>query len=37
MIADDIMTAKPMTVTETVTIGEALTLLSEEGIRHLPR
>jgi acetoin utilization protein AcuB len=36
MIADDIMTPKPMTVTETVTIGEALTLLSEEGIRHLP-
>jgi acetoin utilization protein AcuB len=36
MIADDIMTRKPETVTETVSIGEAMTLMSEQGIRHLP-
>src|SRR5688500_10179222 len=36
MLADDIMTRKPLTVTESVVIGEALTMLSEEGIRHLP-
>jgi acetoin utilization protein AcuB len=36
MIAEDIMTPKPVTVTEKTSIGEALTLLSEQGIRHLP-
>jgi CBS domain-containing protein len=36
MIAEDIMTRKPVTVTEKVSIGEALALLGEAGIRHLP-
>jgi acetoin utilization protein AcuB len=36
MIVEDIMTPKPLTVTETVGIGEAMTLMSERGIRHLP-
>ena len=36
MLAEDIMTRNPVTVTERVPIGEALTLLSEQGIRHLP-
>jgi acetoin utilization protein AcuB len=36
MIAEDIMTREPLTVTETVSIGEALRVLSEAGIRHLP-
>jgi len=36
MIAEDIMTKSPVTVTETVSIGEALRLLAEESIRHLP-
>ncbi len=36
MIAEDIMTHKPLTVTEKVSIGEALALLGEAGVRHLP-
>jgi acetoin utilization protein AcuB len=36
MIAEDVMTPKPTTVTEDVGIGDALSLLSEAGIRHLP-
>jgi CBS domain-containing protein len=36
MIAEDIMTRAPVTVTETVSIGDALSLLGERGIRHLP-
>ncbi|MDH5671464.1 MAG: CBS domain-containing protein [Myxococcales bacterium] len=36
MIADDIMTRDPITVTEKVSIGEAMTTMSEQGIRHLP-
>lgn len=36
MIAEDIMTRDPLTVTEATSIGEALTTLNEEGIRHLP-
>jgi acetoin utilization protein AcuB len=36
MIADEIMTRKPVTVTEQASIGEALAMLSEAGIRHLP-
>lgn len=36
MIADDIMTQDPVTVTEQVSIGDALRLLSEASIRHLP-
>jgi len=36
MIAEDIMTPKPQTVTETVSIGDAMTLMSEQGVRHLP-
>lgn len=36
MIAEDIMTPRPVTVTEKVSIGDALNLLSEQGIRHLP-
>ena len=36
MIADDIMTRDPITVTEKVSIGEAKTTMSEQGIRHLP-
>jgi acetoin utilization protein AcuB len=36
MIADDIMTRGPLTVTETVSIGEALRVLADAGVRHLP-
>ena len=36
MIAEEIMTSKPVTVTEEASIGEALAILSEAGIRHLP-
>lgn len=36
MIAEDIMTSGPLTVTEKTSIGEALAVLSEAGIRHLP-
>jgi len=36
MIAEDIMTREPVTVTESVSIGEALRLLAEASIRHLP-
>ena len=36
MTADDIMTREPTTVTESASIGEALGMLSEQGIRHLP-
>jgi len=36
MIAEDIMTEKPLTVTEKASIGEALAMLGEAGIRHLP-
>lgn len=36
MIADDIMTRRPITVTERDSIGDALKLLAEEDIRHLP-
>jgi CBS domain-containing protein len=36
MIAEEIMTSKPVTVTEEASIGEALAMLSEAGIRHLP-
>lgn len=36
MLVEDIMTPKPQTVTETVSIGEAMTLMSEQGVRHLP-
>src|SRR5262245_43266798 len=36
MIAEDIMTRGPVTVTETVSVGEALSVLGERGIRHLP-
>jgi CBS domain-containing protein len=36
MIAEDIMTSGPLTVTEKTSIGEALALLGEAGIRHLP-
>ena len=36
MLAEDIMTRDPVTVTERATIGEALNVLAEQGIRHLP-
>jgi CBS domain-containing protein len=36
MVADEIMTARPATVSETASIGEAMTLMSEQGVRHLP-
>ena len=36
MIAEDIMTRDPMSVAEDVSIGEALNVLMEQGIRHLP-
>jgi CBS domain-containing protein len=36
MIAEEIMTADPITVTETVSIGEALSVLVDQGVRHLP-
>lgn len=36
MLAEDIMTRDPVTVTERVTIGEALNVLADQGIRHLP-
>jgi CBS domain-containing protein len=36
MIADDIMTPKPLTVSETVSIGDAMTLMAEHNVRHLP-
>jgi CBS domain-containing protein len=36
MIADDIMTRQPITVSEETSIGDALAVLSEERIRHLP-
>lgn len=36
MIADDIMTRRPITVTERDSIGDALKLLVEEDVRHLP-
>lgn len=36
MIAEELMTREPVTVTETATIGEALSVMSEQGIRHLP-
>lgn len=36
MIADEVMTRDPVTVTEQATIGDALSLLAEQGIRHLP-
>ena len=36
MIADEVMTRDPVTVTEQASIGDALSLLAEQGIRHLP-
>jgi CBS domain-containing protein len=36
MIADEVMTRDPITVTEQASIGDALSLLAEQGIRHLP-
>jgi acetoin utilization protein AcuB len=36
MIAQDIMTKDPLTVSETTSIGDALTSMSERGVRHLP-
>ena len=36
MLVEEIMTRDPLTVTETTSIGEALALLADRGIRHLP-
>ncbi len=36
MIAEDIMTREPITVTERTSIAEALNVMSEHGFRHLP-
>jgi len=36
MIAEELMTREPVTVTESTSIGDALIVLREEGIRHLP-
>jgi acetoin utilization protein AcuB len=36
MTADDIMTRDPVTVSENASLGEALEILSELEIRHLP-
>lgn len=36
MNAEDIMTRDPLTVSDSTTIGEALELLEEHDIRHLP-
>jgi CBS-domain-containing membrane protein len=36
MIADEVMTRDPVTVTEQVSIGDALALLAEQSVRHLP-
>lgn len=36
MIAEDVMTRQPVSVTERATIGEALGMLSEANVRHLP-
>jgi len=36
MIADEFMTRQPITVSEDTSIGDALAILSEERIRHLP-
>ena len=36
MRAEDIMTRDPMYAAETASMAEALTMLSESGIRHLP-
>jgi CBS domain-containing protein len=36
MNAEDIMTRDPLTVSDQTTIGEALQLLEEHDIRHLP-
>lgn len=36
MISEDIMTRNPVTVTEDTTIGEAMGVLYEENVRHLP-
>jgi acetoin utilization protein AcuB len=36
MIAEDVMTTLPVTVGELTSIGEALSVLSEGDIRHLP-
>lgn len=36
MIVQDIMTPDPTTVSETTSIGDAMSVLSESNIRHLP-
>ena len=36
MTAEEIMTENPVTVSETASLGEALEILSEMEIRHLP-
>lgn len=36
MIAEDVMTRDPLTVNDRTTIGEALEILDEHDIRHLP-
>lgn len=36
MIADEVMTRDPISVTEQSSISDALSLLAEQGIRHLP-
>ncbi|MDD9966865.1 MAG: CBS domain-containing protein [Myxococcales bacterium] len=36
MIVEEIMTEGPITVTETTTIGDAMSTMAEQGVRHLP-
>jgi len=36
MLAEDVMTRDPLTVNDRTTIGEALQILEEHDIRHLP-
>lgn len=36
MLVEEIMTVDPVTVTEETTIGDALSVMTEKGVRHLP-
>ncbi|MDD9939822.1 MAG: CBS domain-containing protein [Myxococcales bacterium] len=36
MIVEEIMTEGPITVTETTSIGDAMSTMAEQGVRHLP-
>lgn len=36
MIAQELMTENPMTITETASVADAMKTMADEGIRHLP-